>query len=949
MATRYHAAGGAKPCAAVLVLAAGLLAAPEVSAQCVQAGSEVSCTGMDPDGFVATESSLTVTVQPNATVDNGGTGNAMRVLNFTDIVIEQDSGITATGEGSRAVFGSFSNTLTNRGSVIVSGSAARGVALGSSSTLVNESTGRILLSPGLQAGNNIGVDGANSASITNDGLIRVDGADGIGVAAGANGTVTNTGSIFAPGTDSIAVSLGSGSTLDNDGTIDAMGDGGVGLRFNGSRTVTTNRGTIQGGDGTGVGVFFNTTESTATQGTLVNEVGALVGSLSGVAVQGSPGADQIRNAGTLDGDVLLDAGDDTFAWAAGSTLNGDLDGGGGNDGLALFQSDPAAGVDDIFDLGTAASFESLVVGQAGDTGTWTISGSGDYANGIGVAGGTVQFSPGTTIQNVLTVEGGTARLGDGTSYTQGISVTGGTVVLESGASTQVSIPGDPAPFDVEVFEGGIVTAEGTSTLVGDLRFNALSSYRSTFDAATATRVDVQGLVVIQPNANLSLVSGDSAVVSQSYRVLSTSDGITGQFEQVVTSAFARATPRYGPTSGASFLDVLIESSFSLPATSGNESRVGQHLNSAVALGPSPEFSTFLSSLGAITDPAEGSRALDALHPEVYDAHTSASFEAGSTFSDLLAERPLRCEQFVSPQRRDPPSLEPCGEKRLAAWATGFGRYADHDGRSNAKDWSYVGGGLAFGVDHDLTPDVLLSAMLGTSRVGLDFDGEGDGSLTTFEMGVAGAWRHGNTHVRGVVEYGHGWHETHRQVDFQGFSRLALSDYESNRVTALVEASHTFVMMPFELEPIASVEYTYLLEESTKESNAGVVDLDVDSRSNVLVATRTGIRAGMTLVKYRHAGLLLEWADGVWRPEIEASWRQVLNDYDRALSSRLDGAPAGTPKFRTRTRDTEYGGDLAARVSFQPHGTRNTIDLSYEAFLGNRTTVHSLTARFRIPF
>ena len=59
MATRYHAAGGAKARAAVLVLAAGLLAAPEVSAQCIQAGSEVSCTGMDPDGFVATGNSLT--------------------------------------------------------------------------------------------------------------------------------------------------------------------------------------------------------------------------------------------------------------------------------------------------------------------------------------------------------------------------------------------------------------------------------------------------------------------------------------------------------------------------------------------------------------------------------------------------------------------------------------------------------------------------------------------------------------------------------------------------------------------------------------------------------------------------------------------------------------------------------------------------------------------------
>jgi subtilase-type serine protease len=976
---------------AALVAAAALLCAAEASAQCVQTGSDVSCTGTDPDGFVAAESDLTVSVQPNASVENGGSGTALQVISSTQITIEQDGSVVATGESAFGIAGTGLNTLTNRGSVIVSGAGAgaAGIGLGTNSSFVNEATGRLAVSPGVTGANAFGVNGGTGASITNHGRIDVGGTSAFGVAGGTNGSVTNTGSIITTGTGSAATSMGSFTTLDNSGTIEATGDGGVGIRiagaqdrvtnsgdirggsgtgagvlfdsgagqgsfvneagglveaigndgvgirFTGFQNTATNRGTIRGGDGEGAGVSFGTATN---QGSFVNDAGGLVEALSGIAIQGSAGIDQVSNAGTIAGDVLLDSGNDTFSWAPGSIVNGVLDGGDGNDRVELFQPNPAAGVDGVFDLGTSSGFENLAIGRAGDTGTWTIIGNGSWER-IDVVDGIAQFGAGNTITNPVTVQGGTARLGDGTSYTREISVAGGTALLENGATTTA---------DVRVAAGGTVASEQSSSLAGTLTFEALSSYRSTFDPASATRVDVQGTIEIEANAELSLVRANAAPIVRNYRVLTASNGITGQFAGMTGSAFQRATQTYGPASGASFLDVLIESSFSLPATTANENRVGQHLNEAAFLGPSAAFSDFLATLGTITDPEEASDALDALHPEVYDAHTSASFETGSTFSALLAARPLRCEQFVSPYQTGRPSLEPCSRKGLTPWVTGFGRYADRDGAPNFRNWSYYGGGLAFGVDHDLSPDVLLSAMLGSSRLGLDFDGDGDGSLTTFEMGLAGAWRRGDTHVRGVIEYGHGWHETHRQVDFEGFSRLALSDHESNRVTALLEAGHTFVMMPFEIEPIASLEYTYLHEESTKESNAGVVDLDLGSRSNSVIATRSGFRAAMTLVKYAYAGALLEWADGVWRPEIRASWRQVWNDYDRNVSARLDGAPARTPEFRTRSQDAQYGADLGARIGFQPFGTANTIDLSYGAFIGDRTAVHTLMARFRMP-
>ena len=885
--TRQPAAPALQAGTLLGLLALALLGAPEARAQCVQMGTHVTCTGTDPDGFAAGEDSLEVSVEPGATVENGGTGPAIQVQQSSQVTVAEGASLTATGTGAIGAAGVSGNTITNQGDVIVTGTSAVGVALGSGGSFSNESTGRVLAAPAIDGGAVTGVRIGGGSRANNDGLVRASGDGSTGFLLADQSQLQNSGTISAPGTGGIGVSLGSDALLTN-----------------------LAGGLIEGGSG-------------------------------GAAVRGANGDEVVVNSGSLVGDVQLGFGNDLFNWGTGSSVNGSLDGGGHSlnrgDTLRLFQSDASAPVDDVFDLGSATSFEVLLVGFPGQTGTWTLTGSGDYPTGIRVQAGTAQIADGTTIQDPFDVQAGQARLGDGTAFTSGVVVSGGRAVFEDGASVQADIDAT----------AGVVTAEGTSSLQGDVSLGAGASYQATLDAATSSRLDVQGAVDIAQGASLQLTRTDFAPRTQSYRVLSTSDGITGALTP--GAAFQRVTQSYGPASGASFLDVTVESSFTLPATSPNQRSVGQHLDLAGSNGPSPAFQDLLAALDALPDAAAGRGALDALQPEVYDSATSASFETARSYAGLLAERPLRCESFVSPGRRDRPSLEPCGERGLTPWVAGFGRYARRDGTSGHVDWSYGGGGLAFGADQSLRDDLLLSGMVGTSRTALDYDGDGDASLTTFDAGVGLAWRRHETHVRGVVEYGHGWSQSRRSIDVPGFSRLARASYGSDRVTALVEAGHAFVWRPFEVEPIVTAEYTWLREDSFRESDAGVAGLRVDSRDNALFATNAGVRAGMTLVKWYYAGPWLEWADGVWRPQIDASWRQVWNDYDRAFSSRLRGAPPGTPSFRTTSQDAEYGADLGARVSFQPQGTRNTVELGYEAFVGNGTMVHSLTMRFRMPF
>jgi uncharacterized protein with beta-barrel porin domain len=934
--TEVHGADAARIGAAALALVGALWLAPEAKAQCVQSASDVQCSGTEPDGFAALISGITLTVLQDAVVENSGSDSSISLESSSEIRVEPQGGVTATGDFIQAIQGVSGNTLTNQGDIIVSGNQTTGVFLGSGGNAINEATGRVLASSGLVGNTAIGIAAGAGGSVTNAGLIQASGTASVGVRALSNAEVTNTGVIRASGPSGKGVLLGDGSSLDNSGSVTASGLDGIAIRLDGNAQLA-NTGVLRGGDGDGAGILVQTEAGTS----FTNAVDGNVSADSGVAFQGAGGSNSIRNSGDLAGDVLLGGGNDLFRWGTESTVGGALEAGDGVDDLILFQTDATTPSQDLFDLGRGTGFETLTVGEPGDNTRWTLTGSGSYPAGIFVVDGTAQLSEGMTVADPVTLQGGTARLGDNVNFQSGITVNGGRAIFESGNTTTA---------DLTVTSAGTATAESTSALTGDLAFENGASYEVSFDANTHSRLDVTGTIRIEADTNLSLIRQDSTPQSRSIRVLTATEIIAGEFDSISGgSAFQQVSdPLYGSSSGLFFLDLTVQATFRAPARSPNQEQVGQHLDSASQLQPSADFAAFLASLQTLTGAAAGSQALEALHPEFYDAHTSAALATGSRYARMLARRPLRCEQLVSRRHPNRPSVAPCSESGWTPWFNGFGLATTRKGDDDFVDWSYGGGGMAFGVDRDLGESLLLSAMLGTSRMALDFDGTGDGSVTTLDLGFGGSWRRDGIHLRGVIEYGHGWNETRRHIEVPDFQRLALSDHGSNRVTALLEAGHTFELTPFEIEPLLAVEYAFLHEESISESNAGVVGLDIDSRSNAWVAIQPGFRAGMTLVKRSYAGTWLEWADGVWRSEITGSWKQFFGDYNRSLSAKLTGAPDDTPQFRTRAQDAQWGADLGARVSFQPHGSRTSIEVGYEAFVGDGSLSHTAMLRVRMP-
>jgi uncharacterized protein with beta-barrel porin domain len=897
-------------------------------------GNSVVCSGTDADGFVAGAGvdSLSVSVQSGASVDNGGAGTPSIGVNATSTVSVASGGsVTASGAGSAGISAAGAdNRVTNSGVVDVAGDGARGVVVGSG-TGISSSQRSFLNDMGATLDVNgtgaVGLDVVgDGASVQIFGTLAVEGAGGVGIRALTHdnsmrndGAITvmdgGTGVLLGPVTPTLPSEPPKQSLFVNStpGTIDVQGAGAVGIGLAGDGSNAINFGSIQATGAGSTGVAFSASGATLdnlgsivaegpavdlTGSTGVNDVAneasgpgnvtPLIRSSSGTAILGGANVDRVVNRGLIEGDVSLGGGDDLYTGFGSVTGNVLL--GAGDDKVEVL---PGLSVTGSIDGGAGTDAFNL----APSIGTYDLN------------------SP--TGFETFEVEGGGAWSVSGSA-----SFSGGTTVV------------------------GILRPQGVLTLGGDYTQAAGSTFAVLLDpGGTSDRLDVTGAVTIENGATLSLAQSAPLSPGDSFTILTATDGVSGEFSSVTKpniSGFLRTTPLYD---GSSVQVVVTRASYTSAARTPNQRAVASALDRALAAGPSGDMATVLLQVDKLS-PAEFGVVADALSPEVYDAQTAAALGVGRDFARLLEQRPLVCHVVVY---EGPPRVEeepPCRAGGITAWGALVGSLANRDGGPQHASYDYGSGGAALGVDARPSEHWLLSAELGGSRSALSFDEHrGSGDLNTVEVGAAATWMLGGTHLRVVGSWGHGWHQTRRQVN--ALFRKALGRHESDRLGAIAEVAHAFQVGLLAIEPIATADYAYLEEGRVSESGAGALSLVVDGRHSSVFSTTAGLRVSTEWFKYAYMGSSLEWADGVWRPEVDVRWRERWTGSDRDVSARFAGA-TGTGPFTVAARDARRGVELAARVSFQPVRTRTTVQLAYEAFVGDGTLVHQATARVNIP-
>jgi len=917
----------------------------------------------------------------------------LSVQNTTSISVGGDDGIGVeigdfTGGGGRRLLGTFGGQIT------VTGAGGRGFILGDNQNLTTL--------------NIITVDGADgiAAQVGENSFfgtfgLRATGTNGVGAEVAGRG-VLNTGGEVIGGSGGAAVRFldpAMGETLGGrlqvqpggvaDGSASGLAvDGGSGddflLLFGNNMALPGSVGTIRGDvllrggndaaeiqaggvfdsaldGGAGTDVLrlsgsmgadsFDLGTPTGFEGLQVDAAGA-TWTLSGTNAF-SEGV--VLSAGEIDGSFSLGGIDESIEIATAASLLGTLDAGGGTDLATLTGTGAGSLV-----LDRLVGVEALRVDAAG--GTWTLSGAGSFSDGVVLAAGDVagsfalgasddqvEIATGANLLGTLDAAGGTdvATLTGAGTGSLDLDRLVGFEQLRVDAGGGVWELSGSAPFqgDVQVLAGSIAP-QGSLAVEGDLLLDAGSTLEiSLGPGGAADQLLVDGALTLDPASSLVVVDAGVGLFQGDVRIFS-GTSLTGGFGSVMLPPNT-LTARFDffVQGNEGFVSVRQGGLRTLGDTA-NRRAVGGHLDGAAAAGVGPDLQSVLDTLAGSSVGAART-IFDDLSPEVYDAHTAALGLHARAFAEVLRSPVVPCTRYRyrhhSEMRRSPSA---CGSGNWNPWAVPLAWSLERSGQRGRPGYDIRGAGVATGVDVRPTNDLRLNVGVAGARSGTDLADGFNASLVGVEVGAAARWRRGPLQLGGLASYGHGWHETSRRL--RTLARDADSDHESHWFGVRADARWGFDLGRFELSPVARLDYTALLEDEVSESEAGDVSLELDERESHVLSSALGVELAAELERRGFGGSLLEWADGVWRPQIHARWRETWLDSDREIDARLAGAAASAGSFTVEADTPERGAEVGARLAFQPETLGTRFALGYDFFVGSQTREHQLRVELRVP-
>ncbi|HEX3860168.1 MAG TPA: Ig-like domain-containing protein [Stellaceae bacterium] len=310
---------------------------------------------------------------------------------------------TIVGDGVGVDIGQARGTAINAGTIVGSGASGTGVAMGDGGYLYNAVTGRI-------TGGGAGAVIAGAAgTVVNQGTIGATGTAGVGLQLNSGGYVDNQGAIYADPLRGAGIVLSIAADILNSGRI----IGNNALQMSQGDTATNNGSII----GDAHGIYL------AGAGSVINSGVIRGAAASGVAVDFANGGNLTNNGGTAPGYIYGGQLGIEIGGAGGTVLNAGTVIGGDN--AILIANATAA----VFNYGL-------------------ISGSGTYADGVYLTGGSV------TNASTATIEG--SAIGVHIGQTTGIVVNYGTIA----GTGQTNAAG------AVLSEGGTLDNAGTGLLTG---------------------------------------------------------------------------------------------------------------------------------------------------------------------------------------------------------------------------------------------------------------------------------------------------------------------------------------------------------------------------------------------------------------------------------------------------------------------------------------------------
>ncbi|WP_236105544.1 autotransporter domain-containing protein [Pandoraea fibrosis] len=832
-----------------------------------------------------------VTVTGTATV----TGSTSNVFWNGIGTMTVNSGVLVTGTPVFSI-STTNGTLQNNGTL----SGSTGVANTGLLTTLNNGNGAV----GGSITGGTGIDNAANGTIIT--LHNFSGSEITAVTgiknSGTIGTVTNDsgGSISNGATGIFNYSGGTIGTLSNSGLISQAG---FGINNNNAAITTLQNGA--GGTISGVTAIQNNNGSI---GTLTN-TGFINAHSAGIANLGNSTIAILSNGGLIDAQTAIsnDAAIGTLtntgtikgtqaAISNTGTINVIANDGGVISGKIVNTTQPL----------------SLTGGSGTTFGTLTGAGSGIDAGNIGLITNTASnltFSAGNQLLNDhINVGGNTVFNAGGTLQVNNAITITGNYTQNAGATLNIGVADGAVATGVASADSGygrlVVSGAATFDAGASVALKKLNSYGfaqgQRFVVAQASHASTNynaGSLNYSADGYTGTYSGASVVdsddntktdlvVTLAAPATGTNPGGTDPGSTPGGSSPGGTSPGTSPGATSPIMRATTPNAISalsgLFRYGGTNADMLNMFNAAVALDSAGDA----NRAGAQLSPA----AITASAVQSAQATTQAVLNIAASHIDIL-----RSAQSAG-------SGVATGESAsdIALWGQAFGGQANQSGRSGASGYRASYGGLLIGADTALNDAWRVGGLFNYADTSVDGRDDSTGSSARVKAyGLTGYG--GYTAQRWYVNLASGivWqkYDTHRSVDYTGFSGNAAGRFNGAQYIASAQAGYPIKLDAVTtLTPIVGLTYSRMTQDAYTETGS-VAALRVNSSSASSLKSELGAKLARTFTT----------SYGEITPSIQLSWRHEYLDTNIQSIANFAADTSGATSFITQgalaNRDT----------------------------------------------
>jgi len=462
-------------------------------------------------------------------------------------------------------------------------------------------------------------------------------------------------------------------------------------------------------------------------------------------------------------------------------------------------------------------------------------------------------------------------------------------------------------------------AIGTLSVAGSYKQAAGSLYEVDVSPQGNDLVSVTGTATLQGGTVQARLRAGSFTRSDVYKIVSTTDGLTGSFAGMTTlNPFVSASLSYDANNAY----IYVQRGFQFAGGTPNQIAVEAGLDHGIAgigagVAPTRDFLVVAGDLVNL----EGSSAyaaLDQLSAEAYAAFPNAHFEAARLGMDAIDSRLTEARATGECAAAEAASSSDKGGNgaRACSWISALGSTTRNGGYDTWLTQQIGLAGAMAGVDYRVVPQVTLGGALAYVHGNVSVNTlPAHGQFDSYQAALCGSYVPGPYWLQASLGYARNSDEMNRSLLFTDTPRTALGNVDGNQYFVSIRNGVDFPAGKFGvLSPFVALEMQRVEAPGFGESGADSVNLAVSGQADNSMRSLLG-------AQWRNE---FKWLGHAWNLSTELGWAHQYGSLTQTINASFEGAAA--------SGFTEHGSGPARDAAQIGIGTRVTLGQRLHAFL-----------------